>query len=739
MKWRSLARSPTLWLGVMVAAFVLISSLAAYATYANFSYVNSNSANNVGAVTQAVASTTYGQHAPFFDSWDCMHVDRCSFLLIHTGFVLYLAVPIYWLAPSAVTLLILQSVIVGLGAVPLYFLTVRLTRSPSKSLVASGLYLAWVPLFSAFTLHLEALLPIEMIGIAALWEYRRYAWAFALAIVSFLTIEVAPIFVMLIGVFFLLEWLPVVIRIVRLRRSVKTSIVPAESPTSSAHVFATIRSRILRSQRFRATVVLIGVSVLAIVILYSFRNVWGYEALAVSKAPMGLGGSGFLSDGSGATAAPIATLLSGAFVTPTAEYWLVMFGLVAFLPLLAPRSLVIILPWVGYTFLTQSLALRSIGLEENTVIAGPMFIGVAYGLARLPWPSGSASPDRPPEPSSPRVSPPRKWGARHPRLARGVRWGAVAVLAATVGVNLLLSPLNPALSDVGLEPGTPFVAGSFGHNLTVTPGLAPAENLVRLIPSNATVAADSRLFPLVANRPNALVFLPGSATEPYGKSTGTRWLPFNLSSGPEYVFLEARELAGLNRSFAVELNDSSIYGLRGYVTSSAVGPLLLYEQGVAGTAQRFGPDFAPFQTTYAPRAGMILGAAGHLISNRSTPGGLAVGVIKDPLEGQKIWYTSPVLLPPGSYTVVLTVRLGATPGSSNATSPAVRLEGTGFGSIVLNSVLNDSSLPLNTWTTLDETIAISNPLPLFQLEAVLLDTSATFSVASVGLQPDGPR
>ena len=54
----------------------------------------------------------------------------------HTSFVLLLAVPLYWVWPYAQTLLVLQSVLLGLAAVPVYLLARKWTGA---ALMATGL------------------------------------------------------------------------------------------------------------------------------------------------------------------------------------------------------------------------------------------------------------------------------------------------------------------------------------------------------------------------------------------------------------------------------------------------------------------------------------------------------------------------------------------------------------------------------------------------------------------------
>lgn len=59
----------------------------------------------------------------------------------HTSFVLLLAVPLYWIAPAAQTLLVLQSGLIAAAAVPVYLIARRRTASTALATGLAGAYL----------------------------------------------------------------------------------------------------------------------------------------------------------------------------------------------------------------------------------------------------------------------------------------------------------------------------------------------------------------------------------------------------------------------------------------------------------------------------------------------------------------------------------------------------------------------------------------------------------------------
>lgn len=733
MRLSTVWRDPRLWLGVMVALFVFVSLSSAVATFSNFAYANWNSANNTGIVTQAVASTALQHNAPFYESWDCMHTDRCSFMLIHTGFILYLAAPFYALAPSTLTLVGLQSFVLGAAAFPLYWLTLQVTRSTGKALFAAGLYLVWAPLFSAFTLHLEALLPLETLSLAAAWQASRYRWGFVAALAAFCTIEIAPLFIFLIGLFFLAPYL---VKLVRRAWARIRSRGSAPKPTGrwGSGWIRSIRSA-LQDRRLRNTLILMASSVGAIVVLFSFRNLWGYAVLGVPQPTIPAGAGGLFYDGGATAGAGLSLTWSGFELVGL--YWLIVLSLVCFLPFLAPRTLIISAPWICYTFFSHTQAFYTIGLEVTSVIAGPIFIGVAYGLARVPTRRRLLSDRRPHETEGAAVAVPST--ARSPRRWRStlVANGVVAVFATVVVANVLLSPINPALADLGYEPPPPFLAGYFDHNFTITPGLSWATGLVTQIPKSDSVAADSLLFPLVANYPEAFVMLPHSNFQPFANASRTANLPFNVSSGPDFVFIDLGFLKDLQHPFAANLSNPQEYGLRGYVSSTAIGPLLLFEQNYSSTALRYGPTLTPINSSYWPRSGITAGPNGRFKTNASAAEGIEVHSNPKPTISSAVWSGPGIFLTPGSYSIQFNVSV-AVAGKVGLSVPVLGLVGVGFGPTLFNVTLPASMFSTGAWQTVIVNFTAPSPVPEFRFEGFQLNQNVTVAVSNETLQPIDP-
>jgi len=734
-KFLGIWKHPLFWLALMVTAFFVISLYSGVVAYDNFRTSNSTDA---GVVAQAVASTTFHQSAPFYESYDCLTKDRCSFLLVHSSFVLYAAVPFYAVAPSMLTLFALRSLMVGAAAIPLYWLTRQVTRSPAKGLLASGMYLVWAPTLAGdvFSLHLESLLPFDLLLLAALWQAGRYRWGLLAMLLTFLTIEIGPVFCFLVGLFFLI---PYGVTAVRRHWPGPPSSEGSSSVSSSPR--PTIRSTLragLASSGVRYTLFLCAASIVAFVLLNSFRNVWGWSVLGVGQAPY----QGLYYNGGATPSSGLSWILTPSATQVTLEYWLILYALVAFLPLLSPRALVISVPWIAYTFLLNTDRFSMIGTQYTMVAAGPIFIGLAYGLRRLPiWsPQPSVAPEdragdavRSSGTSSPH---PRRWRSR-------VRAPVIlGVLVVVVVVNILFLPIDPVLPGAGYNPGGPFTADYFDKSLTITPGLTWANQLLSNVPHDASVAASSQVFPLLVNYPYAIVLSPN--VQPYQNPKQITHLPFNLGSGPEFAIFQSGDLsysgsAAIRPDFAANLTNPTVYGLRGYTGSSAIGPLLLFEQNYSSQVAAYGP-FLAFTTrsaTYWPGNGLLAGPIGENVTNssalkhmaiRSPPGNTLTGVV---------WGASSLFFAAGNYT--LRVEASAT-GSSLRTDPTasvLTLLIRGDGTTLLQKSFPASTFVSGKWTNLTVTFQAADPVPELAVEGTLADPAVSIAAAYVTIHSTG--
>jgi uncharacterized membrane protein len=127
-----------------------------------------------------------GLHGHFLESPVVFPKDPPKYLANHAKFGAYLFLPIYALVPRAETLLVIQSVFIGFGALP-FFAFVRRHLPEWMALVLSLAYLCYYPLHGASFSEFQALPVAAFFVFSAVWaadtkRYRLLALAVAAAL-----------------------------------------------------------------------------------------------------------------------------------------------------------------------------------------------------------------------------------------------------------------------------------------------------------------------------------------------------------------------------------------------------------------------------------------------------------------------------------------------------------------------------------------------------------------------------
>lgn len=549
-------RGAARWLAVLVVTYILLAITLSILRFQELQAGNWD----LGIFQQAFWSTSHGH--PFYEAGDYESYGVGSFLQIHPSLLMGALEPLYTLAPTPLTLFIVQAVVVGLAACPLYLLVEEVTADPKKALLAAGLYLLWPPILSAnlSDFHLEAFVPLELFTFFLLWMRHRYLLGGAVALVAFATLEVTPFFIGFTALYFLLP--PIRSSVRRAWSYVRGGTVPWRS-----EVLPALR-RWAADAGVRASCLLLLMSALA----YLTVEQVAADPGLVYLAPV-------LPAGSPPVANPSVGQLYVSLghlpidLPQKVGYWVLLYALLAFLPLRFPRTQLIVLPWLVYTFLGHE-TFTVLGFQYGFLPAYPLFIGLAYGLKDLPligvreaivswW--AARTWVRPSPSGAARASP--IGNLRPPRPLLGSAGWTLLILVVVIAAGLL-SPADPLVQDRGLQGG---------YEVSYLPGagFAAVQALASQVPAGATVLASDNLFPLVANDVNAYALMWTPMIPPY--------LPFSPSDLPPYVLLEDRQLFAVPGWLQLSLNSSTTYVVQGTVSSSPVGPVTLYVwTGAAG-------------------------------------------------------------------------------------------------------------------------------------------------------------
>ncbi len=634
-------RSPLVQVGLLIAATALLLYVLSSWRY----FQLETGTWDLGIYQQALYSTAHGH--PFYEAADLETGGFGSFLQVHSALLLFALVPVYSATPSPLTLLAVQSAVVASAAAPLYLLARDVTTSHAKSLAVVLLYLLGVATVSStlFDFHVEAFIPLEYFAFVLFFQRERYLAAGGVAFLGFVTMESLPWLVVAVGLFYGLP--PFWSLLVRFRDSLRT----AEGRRGA------VPDSLVPSHRLVACAVLVVVCVGAYYLLLALREDWIATWLGTSPFPQSAVSAGYIIGGS-PTALGLSVGNLGAAFFQKATYWLLLFAVVGFVPLLAPRTLLLSLPWFAFTFLSGDTNLTEIGFQYGFLAGPPLLVSFLYGARRLdrdlldrlfgalPAPKESAK-------------------GLPPAAVPGRRTGRTAVVAVgiLVGFNLLMSPLNPALQS------SPNLGAAYRLSYSTPSGFTDVERIAGLVPPGSTVVASDNLFPFVANSLAAYSFLWGP--DP------TLGLPFNATVPPDFVFLAENRLSAVPPWLTGLLYQPSVYAVRGSVFASPAGSVLLFERGYSGPSVDLGgPPIGPIAID--PQQ-IDLGP----FSTRQTDPASPMGTIiqSDPGTEGLVWQGPYGSVPAGNYTVTIFLRAWATQtaASQNLSAPVLSLNANAFG------------------------------------------------------------
>jgi uncharacterized membrane protein len=690
--------TPVQWLLIAAVLFVIVTFLASWLRAIEFETTTWDQ----GLYQQALWSTAHGRN--FYETADVETGGYGSLLEVHSVFLFYLLAPLYDLFPYETTLFAVQSVIVALAAFPLYLLARDVAASRRLGLLAGLAYLAWTPTLSStlYDFHPEAFLPVELFTLVLLWERRQYAFGFLVAGIAFCTLEIAPVLTFFVGIWGLLTLRPT--RLASPNRLPRAPFV--------GRWLARLRTA-LRSPKVRASLLLLGASAVAYWVLLYLRTDLLIGSLGTYPLPVPA--SGYVI---GAT--PSALGLSvpnlGVGLGAKLAYWGLALALLAFVPIWAPRALVLAIPWWSFTMLSANLNYVTLGFQYGFIAGSSLLVAFAYGLPRL----RDALRARGYLDPRPEPVPPRRW--RIPlRALRRPRFALVVGVVVLVGANLALTPLDPALQNAPL-------GSAYRLSYVPRPGDAAVDRLAGILPAGAVVVASDDLFPLVANDENAYSLLwtadPGLA------------LPFNATHLPSFVFLAQNALGAVPEWLANALYTNSSFGVRGIDWSSGVGTVLLFQAGYSGTATEFGGAPVAQGTFFGgslatPPAGSAGVSVGSTYSTvvESVPG----------IEGTA-WRGPSITVAPGTYAIRASLEARPLTDNVSGSTTVLRIVVSGFGEAALTATnLTLSQLNYGEWVTVALDVKTTFPVIGLVVTGIVLVGSVvvTLNYLSIVTEVDG--
>ncbi|MGB9778351.1 MAG: DUF2079 domain-containing protein [Candidatus Bathyarchaeales archaeon] len=422
------------FVGVYTTVF---SCFTAYMHYAFKTY-----AWDLGIFTQALW-TTVNLGKPFYYTIEPAVNPSCNFLGAHFSPILFLVVPLYAIFQSPITLLVLQSLILGLSAIPIYWIARDKLNSKLWGLTFAVAFLLHPAVhgINCFDFHVEAFIPIFFLLAFYYFEKDRWLLGSIFSILVLSTIEFAPILTTFLGIYMLFKTFS---KVHRKEESIRKSrvILPVFLICLSTLWF------------FLAFATMHNINPLKAAGLPGNWDNWGTSIPEVIR--------NVVKD-------PIKTL--GVIVNPIekAYYVFLIFAPVVFLSLLAPLELSLSIPWIFAALISEYPPYYEPYFQYFGFIAAQVFISAIYGAKNLL----------------------HKINVRQNGSAEIERRLMVLIIILSLISAIAVSPIGlPALTTKKVE---------------ITAHTEALHETLNLIPLNASVATENDILPHLAQRENIFI------------------------------------------------------------------------------------------------------------------------------------------------------------------------------------------------------------------------------------------
>ena len=181
---------------LMIALYTVYFSTASFLRYDNFF----TGRFDLGNMDQAVWNTIHGR---IFEITDPNGTDIISRLSFHADFILVLISPLYFIWANPKMLLLLQSIVLGLGAVFVYLISHNLLKNKNISLAFSLAFLLnpSVQFSNLYDFHPVTFATTLLLGAFYFLKEKKYPWMFTFLILASLSKEQIWVIAALFGAY----------------------------------------------------------------------------------------------------------------------------------------------------------------------------------------------------------------------------------------------------------------------------------------------------------------------------------------------------------------------------------------------------------------------------------------------------------------------------------------------------------------------------------------------------------
>ncbi len=565
---------------------------------------------DLGLLNQAF-STTLSNGKLFYETGDLSFNPGGSFFGVHFSPILFLLLPFYAIYPHVENLLVMQTVILALGAFPVYWMT-RDRFSKKIGVLASIIYFIYPPLFllNLNDIHLEPFTSTFFIFAVYYMEKEEWKKTAVFSVLAMLTLEFAPI----IGVFvaFYGLWL-------LLTKKFKNKV---------------------RARKYIIATVI--VSILLFLIALQSKG-----AFNTYTSPLPTPFHHLLTDPSSAL-----DIFRSDWGTKML-YLINLLAPLAFLPLLAPEPLIMALPWILASFVTNTTAYYSVYFQYTGLVIPFIFLALPKALERL-------------------------------KIQKPHRMFYVLILS-----TIILSSYLPSVQEAPWNNKLP----------TTSERTDLIHQILPLIPADASILTQNDIFPHVSDRPNAYMYLPNSSDIPT-----TDFILVDVDS-PWYDWKQPAQFGERKPPIIQTLEglETGSYGV--YAEAKSV---LLLKKGYTGDPVLF----IPFDSKYNYQNLSREKDVSTIIEDDTSSSKLVINHDREKDKGGALWFGPYVSLLPGIYRVTYAMRVDSYEGIK-ADAQIIRVDVTnasGFNTLK-SDMVNGSSVPVaGQWFNYTLFFAVKVPL-----------------------------
>jgi uncharacterized membrane protein len=185
-------------LSLLVVILMVIIYSAVFSYYTIMKHYSFRSYTwDLGIIVQSISSATKGKL--FTNNAELFYSPTGSYFGVHFTPILFVLIPFFYIAPRVETVLIIQSIILGLGAIPLYFISDHLLEDKLSSMLLAISYLLNPSIHGVnwYDFHTQSFFPLFVLATTYFLKKKRIILFLIFIIMTLMTMEQAAYFLIL--------------------------------------------------------------------------------------------------------------------------------------------------------------------------------------------------------------------------------------------------------------------------------------------------------------------------------------------------------------------------------------------------------------------------------------------------------------------------------------------------------------------------------------------------------------